>query len=84
MLKRILLIIVFLFFSLGAFCQDKIVLVVANQGFQDEELLKPLKYFKDEGFSVDIASNALTQAQGILGAEVSVDLIIEETNMNLI
>ncbi|MBN2119998.1 MAG: DJ-1/PfpI family protein [Candidatus Omnitrophica bacterium] len=62
--------------------QDKIVMVIANEGFRDEELLKPLKYFKDEGFCVDIASDKLGEAQGMLGATITPDLIIEEIDID--
>ncbi len=82
MLKRVIFLLVFLSFCFRVFSAEKIVMVIANKDFRDEELLKPLKYFKDEGFSVDIASNRLEEAQGMLGTKIFPDLTIEEIKVD--
>jgi protease I len=81
MIRRISLFALSLLFCCNLWAQEKIVMVIAHQGFRDEELTKPLKYFKDQGFSVDIASTALSTAQGMLGMRVDPDLIIEEIKL---
>jgi len=81
-MKKFLLFFIVLSFSLSIWAEDKICMVVANKDFRDEELLTPLKYFQDEGFSVDVASNRLEEAEGMLGAKIMPDLIIEEINVD--
>ena len=70
-----------LLFCCSLWAQDKIAIVIAHKGFRDEELSKPLKYFRDEGLSVDTASTALSPAEGMLGMRVDPDLIIEEIKL---
>jgi protease I len=81
MIRSLSLFLLSLLFCCNLLAQERIVMVIASKGFRDEELAKPLKYFKDEGFSVDIASTALATAQGMLGMRVDPDLIIEEIKL---
>jgi protease I len=60
----------------------KVVMIIASQGFRDEELLEPKEIFEKNGLEVVIASNSLGMAQGMLGAEVKVDLLIESINVS--
>ena len=71
-----------IFFCFDTYAQDRIVMVVADKGFQDEALSKPLKYFKDEGFVVDIASDDVDKAQGLLGTTIEPDIIIEQIDLD--
>ena len=81
MIRRASFFALMLVFCFNALAQERIVMVIANKGFRDEELSKPLKYFKDEGFSVDIASTALSTAEGMLGMRIKPDIIIEEIKL---
>ena len=81
MIRRLSFFFLSLLFCCNLFAEERIVMVIANKGFRDEELSKPLKYFKDQGFSVDIASTSLSTAQGMLGMQVDPDLIIEEIKL---
>lgn len=77
-MRRFLLLLFLMLFSGSLFCEDKIVMVIANRGFRDEELFKPLESFKKEGFSVVIASNSLSEARGMLGGRIYPDILTEE------
>ncbi len=57
-----------------------IVMVIANKNFRDEEFEIPYDIFKEKGFSVKIASNDTTPAQGMLGAKVKPDILIKDIN----
>ena len=61
---------------------EKVVMIIASQDFRDEELLEPKRIFEQNGLKVAIASKSLGMAQGMLGAEVKVDLLIENINVN--
>ncbi|MFH1788819.1 MAG: DJ-1/PfpI family protein [Candidatus Altiarchaeota archaeon] len=54
----------------------KILMVVAPNDFRDEELLTPKKIFEDAGVKVDVGSKDVTEARGVLGASVRVDVDI--------
>ncbi|USN45933.1 MAG: DJ-1/PfpI family protein [Candidatus Woesearchaeota archaeon] len=51
----------------------KILLIVAPEGFRDEEALVPKQAFQDQGFHVDVGSVGVHIAQGKLGAQLAVD-----------
>lgn len=57
----------------------KILFVIAPENFRDEEYLVPKEIFEKEGFEVITASRGVEQAKGKLGAVVSVDVDIYET-----
>jgi len=54
----------------------KIVMVVAQEGFRDEELFVPEDIFSAAGAMVVIASNSTEMAHGMLGGDVEPDLAI--------
>lgn len=58
----------------------KILMVIAQEGFRDEEYLIPRIIFEDEGFDVKVASLKKGEAIGKFGKRVSVDLSLEEVN----
>lgn len=51
----------------------KVVMIIAQNGFRDEELLEPKKVLESAGMKVVIASEQLGTAAGKLGAKVKVD-----------
>ena len=87
MLKKIFVFLIAIFVIFN-FCKaeevnmKKILLIIANNGFRDEELLKPKKIFEENGFKPVIASTSLNTAQGMLGAKVKPDILISEVNVD--
>ncbi|MCM8779610.1 MAG: DJ-1/PfpI family protein [Candidatus Omnitrophica bacterium] len=60
----------------------KAVMVVAQNGFRDEELLEPKKVLEDGGIKVIIASRSTKPAKGMLGAVVKPDISLEQISVN--
>src|SRR4030042_473137 len=58
-----------------------ILMVVAGNGFRDEELLVPERIFQDAGLQVVVASSRLTAASGMLGAQVKPDLLLSQVQL---
>jgi protease I len=58
----------------------KVLLVIAEDQFRDEEALEPIKIFKDEGYNVTVASTSSKTAKGMFGAELTPDIVISEVN----
>jgi protease I len=58
----------------------KVLMVIAQQGFRDEELLVTKEVLKTEGHDIKIASLTRGKARGMLGAEVMPDLAAHEAN----
>jgi len=56
----------------------KAVMIIAHQGFRDEELLDTKAVLEKNGIEVKIASNAYGVAKGKLGAEVNPDMFYKE------
>lgn len=56
----------------------KIVMVIAHQGFRDEELLEPKAILEKHGISVRVASTELSLAKGKLGASVMPDILLKD------
>ncbi|MCM8791974.1 MAG: DJ-1/PfpI family protein [Candidatus Omnitrophica bacterium] len=60
----------------------KILMIIAANGFRDEELLKPKEIFEKNGFSVIVASTSLQVATGMLGAKIKPDILISDVNID--
>ncbi|HRZ86208.1 MAG TPA: DJ-1/PfpI family protein [bacterium] len=61
--------------------QKKIVMIVAQQGFRDEELLTPLEMFRANGFGVTVASSSLDLAVGMLGTKIVPDVLFYDVDV---
>jgi len=57
-------------------------MVIAKEGFRDEEFEIPYNYFKSVGYDVDVASSELGTCTGKLGMEVEADLSFEKVSMD--
>lgn len=55
-----------------------IAMIIAKNGFRDEEYSQPKEVFLKAGFKVDTFSSSLGIAKGMLGLTAKVDKIIEE------
>jgi len=58
----------------------KILMVIAQQDFRDEELFKPKAVFEGAGASVFVAAPRNETATGMLGGEVQPDFAISDVN----
>lgn len=58
----------------------KVLMVIAKNGFRDEEFQVPFSALKENGFEVTVASSSLGEAKGVLGATVKVDTTIDKVN----
>jgi protease I len=56
----------------------KILMVIAPDGFRDEEFLEPKEIFDSSGAEVTVASKGVSVAKGKLGATANVDIDIGE------
>ncbi len=59
--------------------EKKILMVIAQKGFRDEELDVPRRVFAERGFSVAVAAETLDEAAGKLGAKVRPDAELSKT-----
>ena len=60
------------------FMVKKAVLIIAHEGFRDEEFLEPKKVLEDGGVMVTVASSFLGTATGMLGAKAEPDILLED------
>ena len=61
--------------------KKKVVMIVAQGDFRDEELLEPKAILERNGIEVKIASTSLSSARGMLGAEVKPDMLVSDINI---
>lgn len=90
-MKRILLILVILFAGYGLWIMGyaeeegtdmkKVIMIIAQEGFRDEELIVPKKILEKHDIQVKVASTVLTQVKGMLGAKVKPDILVEGINV---
>ncbi len=88
-MRNILIVVLVLFAVLGfrfsVFGQEegvakmkKAAMIIAEDGFRDEELLEPQEIFKRNGIEVKVASTSLSPAKGMLGAKVEPDILVSD------
>ena len=65
----------------GDVSEKKILMVVAQEKFRDEEFFEPRDIFEDEGISITVASNEKKEATGVLGGTVKPDIAISDVNI---
>ncbi len=58
----------------------KLLVVIAQKDFRDEELFEPLEEFDKNNIKYDIVSNEKGEHIGMLGAKVNTDLTINDIN----
>jgi len=59
----------------------KVLMVVAQEGFRDEEFFEPREVFEDAGITITIASKTTNEASGVLGRSVKPDVAIDKVNI---
>jgi protease I len=60
----------------------KVVMIIANEGFRDEEYLKPKAIFEKQGMKVVTSAHKTDKAIGKLGAKVKPDISLEEVKVS--
>lgn len=58
----------------------KILMVIAQENFRDEEYLDPRKVFEKSGYGVTVASNTRDTAKGMKGGKVNPDIAIADAD----
>ena len=53
----------------------KAVMIIAQNNFRDEELLKPKEILENNGVAVTVASSSLKESTGMLGAKAKPDIL---------
>lgn len=56
----------------------KVLMIIAKDGFRDEEYQKPRDILEREGAKITVASSTKEIAKGMLGAKVKPDMLISE------
>lgn len=56
----------------------KVVMIIAEKDFRDEELLRPKEILEKNAISVKIASTTLNPVRGMLGAKVKPDMQVSD------
>ncbi len=59
----------------------KVVMIIAENNFRDEELFKPREIFLKEGFSVKVASTSLNEASGMLGGKFTPEMLVKDIDV---
>ncbi len=90
-MKRIPLILLLLFaacsLQLAAYAQKgvvnmkKVIMVLPQDGFRDEEYFETRKILESNGLEVKVASTSLSAAKGMLGGEAKADILTKDINI---
>ena len=59
----------------------KVVMIIAQDAFRDEELLQPKDILERNGIEVKVASTRLGTIKGMLGAQINPDILINDINV---
>ncbi len=59
----------------------KAVMVIAHEGFRDEELLQPKAALEKAGIAVEVCSTDMSEATGKLGAKVMPDCLMKDIDV---
>lgn len=58
----------------------KVLMIIAKDGFRDEELKEPKDILTNAGMEIVVAAGSLGTAKGVLGASAKIDKTIDEIN----
>jgi len=65
-------------FTLRAYCQDKVLMVVPKKDFRDEELFVSKEIIEHSGYGVDIASSSPGYCFGMLGHNIEATMSLDD------
>ncbi|RLA85880.1 MAG: DJ-1 family protein [Deltaproteobacteria bacterium] len=77
----IILLFLFLLSGLSLAQGRRVLMVIAPEGFRDEELQIPKGEFEKAGYEVVIASSTLGTARGMLGAKVKPQVLLKDVKV---
>ncbi len=60
----------------------RVLMIIAPEGFRDEELLVPKEYLEKNGVKVDIASTKKGVCSGMLGGSARADMALSDVNVD--
>jgi protease I len=60
----------------------KVLFIIAQANFRDEELLKPKQILEKAGYNADVASLTTDHAMGMMGTIIKPDLAVRDTNLD--
>ncbi len=66
----------------GRQTSGRVLFIIAQTNFRDEELEKSKKILENAGYNVDVASITTEQAKGMMGAIVKPDLAVKDVNLS--
>jgi len=62
--------------------QEKVLMIIAKNGFRDEELFVPREMLQSNGYEVEIASTSAGRCKGMLGKEVMADISLHDVDVD--
>lgn len=92
-MKKLPLLLIIIFLTLGSSACGKptptpeaepslqgknILMIIAHQGFRDEEYQEPRQIFEARGATITVASSSLETAKGALGVQVKPDFLLKD------
>jgi len=60
----------------------KVVMIISNRDYRDEELEAPKRVFESAGVEVKIASTSLSKASGMLGGSTKPDILVNDIKVD--
>ena len=64
-----------------SWAQEKVLMIIAKDGFRDEELFVPREILQSNGYDVEIASVSKGRCKGMLGKEVIADISLHDVDV---
>ncbi len=81
-MKRLLILFLILIVITNIlWAQEKVLMVIAKNGFRDEELFVPREILQSHGYEVEIASVSRGKCRGMLGKEVIADISLHDVDV---
>ena len=59
----------------------KVVMIIAQDNFRDEELFQPKEILEKNGIEVKIASTSLNPVKGMLGGKAQADILVQDIDI---
>ena len=59
----------------------KVVMIIAQDNFRDEELFQPKEILEKNGIEVKIASTSLNSIKGMLGGKAQADILVQDIDI---
>lgn len=67
--------------DMGKLLDKRVVMIIAERDFRDEELFQPKAVLEKAGVKVDIASTKIEEAKGKMGARVKPDKLVSDIDI---